>query len=594
MSQSKKFNNKQKKRGNYRGKSNASAEVRQDDNPRNKFSPQQRLVESADMKGISGANDPGWYADSVDLRAAYFSYPFAAPLGINFQSGNATMDRSSVPGVMAYYFVPTIGRTTSADAAVNVAAQRLYSYVRYANSGHANYDPTDLMIYVLAMDSLEMYAEYLKRIYGLLTKYSRTNWYAPDALLKANWVNPVDLQKHIPDLFGYIRLFIAKTSAFAVPANVSLNKRHAWMCRHMWVDNPDSSKAQTYMYVPSAFYRFTLDSTGAGMLTADSWIQPQSYTGAVPVSSLATFDQLVSFGNSLLSSVVAQEDFGIMSGDIMKAFPNDYRVIEDITQDWQVPFEYSAEVLSQIENATVFSGYGQLEVKQVIPTPGTNSAYLSSSPIVELSLFYTNTVSSATPTGADVQKLKPLFEAGYINTAKSLLNFHHENPTQDEVAVATRLMVRVDPTVWVVTKRTQGYQTLIVQTNVDECGSEIVVGAKIFFMNRTSTLTNNQLYTFDVPTVLPVSYTSGSSADVASNVQLVAARLEQLATFDWHHGVMIGDLSVLSSDTLINFPTVGAPQGIAVDIDTYTWIDSVNLGNMHRAALINEDRKSVV
>lgn len=570
-----------------------SDSVSQDKNPRNKFSNQQRLVESADMRGIAGTNDPGWYADSVDLRSAYFSYPFASPLGINFQSGNAKLDQSAIPGVMAYYFVPTIGVTNSASDAVNVAAQRLYSYVRYANSGHANYDATDLMIYLLAMDSIEMYAEYLKRVYGMLLKYSKTNWYTPDSMLIANGVNPKDLQKHIPDLLGYIRLFIAKASALAVPANVSLNKRHAWMCRHMWVDNPNSSKAQTYMFVPSAFYRFMLDSTGAGKLAQTDFINPEM-VNVGPKLTLKTFDQLVKFGDQLLDSVIAQEDFGIMSGDIMKAFPNSYRIIDDITQDWQVPFDYSAEVLSQIENATVYSSVSGIDVTQVTPTPGEGAGYLQSNPIVGMTLFFNGNGSSTMLTNSTA--LQPLFQAGYLNTARAMLNFHHENPTQDEVAVATRLMVRVDPSKrWEVyrTTATGSYTNLGISSKVDECGSEIICGAKMYFKNDNANNTYD-LYVFDVPTVLPVSYavpttTTGSAADIARNIQLVAARLEQLATFDWHHGVLIGDVS-FSELTEGGFAavTVGDPQGIAIDADTYTWIDSTNIANMHRAALINE------
>lgn len=586
--------NSQNKNQSKRGK-RYSDSVRADRNPDNRFTPEQRLEESVAMKGTRKqcprdvANDPAWYTSAVDLRSSYFSYPFNAPLGMPFQSGNVQLDDSSVPGVMAYYYAPTVGVATSATSAVNVAAQRIYSYVRYENSGHANYDPVDLMIYILAMDSLEMYAMFLQRIYGMLLKYTPVNWYSPEAMLKAQFVDPVDLSKHIPDLYGYIKLFVAKTSALSVPASVSYNARHAWLTSRLWVDSKDSSKAQTYMFVPQSYYKFGLDSNGAGQLTQARLFDVAGYIGEVQQSALLSFDDLVAFGNSLLAPVLAQEDFGIMSGDILKAYKGNVRSITMIPEDYVVPFDYSEEVMSQIENATVWSGVTNTNITQVVPTPGTDSAYLKSTPTVEAFLYLTGSLTTQQQ-AAILQQGINVMQSGYSATNKKMLNFHHDNPTPDEVAVATRLMTQwTNKQSPALTQRTTGYQTWVMTNPVYECGSEIIVGARMFFNIAGATAGSVVLNGYDAPTVLPITINGASTtlSALLTPPAFIADRLEQLATFDWHHGVYIG---MLAYDFTGTTPQVQShnPDGIAIDADMFTWIDSVNIANMHAAALINE------
>lgn len=562
--------------------------VKRDDNPRNRFTPKQRAIESDDMrKSVPEINDPGWYYSSVDMRQAFYSFPFNAPLGLAFQSKSASLDDSSVPGVLAYYFTPTAGVASSANDALNVAAQRSYSFVRYANSGHANYDATDLMLYYLAADSLEMYATFLQRIYGMVRMYNRTNWYYPEALLKANFVNPADIQQHIPDLYGYIQLFVAKASSMAVPAGLSYNLRHAWMARNIWLDNPDTNKAQTMMYVPQSYYTFTLDSNGAGQLEQLRLFDVNSYIGEVGTENLLTFAQLVSFGNNLLNNMLQQEDFGIMSGDVMKAYPNNYRVIQTIPQDYVALPQYSQEVLSQMENAVVYSGVIGSNITQSNPnTPDTN--YLVTQPRVELNTF----ILVDNPAGIDnaggvATAIQTLYQAVYSNECSRMLNFHKELPTTDDVAVATRLIVQMNTSGapgWQFRKGS--YSPLFLSQLVNSCGSEIICGARIF----TNEVIQGQskLYAFDVPSYLNVAIPARTDNYNMTGIALIAARLEMLENFDWHHGVCVGGTVYTPSSADMAVEGSFAPQGIAIDADQYTWIDSVNITNMHNAALLNE------
>lgn len=72
-------------------------------------------------------------------------------------------------------FVPSIGRTSGESSPANVASKNIYSFVRFANSGRTNYEATDLMMFLLAMDNAYMYAGYLIRIYGIIMKNDPSN-----------------------------------------------------------------------------------------------------------------------------------------------------------------------------------------------------------------------------------------------------------------------------------------------------------------------------------------------------------------------------------------------------------------------------------
>lgn len=85
----------------------------------------------------SSANDWQWYAQNSQLIKDYASYPFGRALGSRLQvtptllqpgtDGGTLINNQSVPGLMVYYYQPSIGSPTDANAPINVAARNIYS-----------------------------------------------------------------------------------------------------------------------------------------------------------------------------------------------------------------------------------------------------------------------------------------------------------------------------------------------------------------------------------------------------------------------------------------------------------------------------------
>ena len=532
----------------YRGKKPVNKEERSD----------QRVDREVEEVKGSQPNDWRWYAQNEQLIRDYASYPFGTPLGNLIQSGNKNISSGSIPGLMSITFAPTIGVADSENSPINVAMRRLYSYVRHANSGASNYDAPDLMLYMIAVDSAVMFHSELKRLYGVMRDYTPFNRYYPRALCQAMFFDPDDIEVHLNDLRGYINQYAVKLSQLWVPNSMSYIARHSWMCEGIYVDSV-SSKAQSYMYVPRSFYRFKLDEDGAGMCEVASFGAPLN---------LQTFDQLVTFGNSLLNPMIANEDFGIMSGDILKAFGAGGVIqIPPIGEDYQVIPVYNQEVLSQIEN-TVFGSVGNNAVTQM---KAVGTGWLKSAPNITITIPVQSQVTNQTNANSIVDTVLSAYQGG------NFLSMHSDNIEPAQVMVATRNM-------WAAGQRTNNAtMSATTVTGVAPlvcCGSEVFSSAYMYYYVKDSA-NGVKLQYNSLNMAQPVLIKSTTPDAGLKSLTLLTA---QLSAFDWHPGVfmypIIGGVDGENAVILAN--------GVLRDLDYYTVLDENSLANMHMTALLSE------
>lgn len=517
---------------------------------KDRFTKRERDVESMDMRSEDrlpkgGDNDWTWYARTPELVRSYASYPFGVATGNFMQYGIPNMDSISVPGIMAYYFGPAIGEATNEISPVNVAMRQLYSDVRHKNSGSTNYDAPDLMMYILAMDSPYMYISFLRRLYGVMMNYSVLNRYTPKALVSAMMVDFDDVQQHLPELLGYINQLSAKVAgSLCIPNGMSYMARHTWMCSGIYTDS-STSKAQMYLYVPESYYQFKVVEQDPGGYVSS--LQPVRF--GFPGTTYMTYSQLVSFGNALVNPLLANEDINIMSGDILKAYGMGGIVSIPQTPDtYQVLPEYNTEVLSQMENATVFNSSGY---DSVIQNTSIGGGYLTYGGI--RSLGYT----ISTPLTVPEDQLATL---ATIAKQKKLLNFHWEHPTPENVLVATRLSTCANQTTAV-----QSGNTISISGNYP-IGSELVCGCRIWFYNgMDSRVLNSSSYS----TLYPVTQVTNFAYQ----------ELGLLSIFDWHPAVL--PINITSNGVITGYVPFE-------DVDMYTFLDRDNIYNLHNIALLQE------
>lgn len=398
-------------------------------------------------------NDVSWYAKNQQMLTDAASFSYNSPLGnpVPFSellSGvpNSLVGNDAVAGVAQLQFVPCIGISTNSISPANIAANNIYSYVRYMNSGAKNYDQADMMLYLLAMDNLYMYINWMKRIYGYVNTYSQYNKYVPAAYAAADSVDIADLRANLADFRLFINNCCARASAFCVPAVMPLFVRHSWMVSNIYKDS-DTLKAQSYMYVPSWFYKY--DETGSkygGQLII------QGRTGNAKLSDLRTIFE------SMFSKLAYSEDIGVMSGDILKAYGQERLFkLSSVDPDYTVLPVYNEEVLSQIHNLQI-----------VEPNTASENAK-------------TWNVTQDPDTGYLV--FNPTVIPWAYNPKKIMVNMPWDGVTPADTMVATRL--------------TAAYEG----SKLTACGSELITKFQVYKYNTKGVLQITVSYTSPIISV---------------------------------------------------------------------------------------------
>lgn len=502
----------------------------------------------------AACNDPSWYAKNQFLLESAASLAYGTPLGAPFRMDNIRSQEdlpetqayvgitASIPGVMSILVAPTPGKSIDYASPVNVAAQNVYSYVRYKNSGAANYDAPDLMLYLLAMDSLYAAWNWAKRLYGLACAYNQLNRYTPRALVQANGVDYDDLVLNLANFRTYVNKLGAQINSFCVPATMNYLVRHSWMFSNVYKDS-DTSKSQFYEFVPAFLYMYSeTTSEQGGELIPININQGQT-------TLLKTAD-VINLLNNMVSALSYSEDIGIMSGDILKAYgQGGLFILSPMEAEYTVQPVYNREVLSQIENlhplAVTAADVATFKIGQ---NPDTN--YITFNP----------TVSNAT-----VHK-------------GVMINIHSESPTPSDTMVATRLIT--------LARRSASGNTLY----VNSYASEIVTGLNIYVYTPKgvspfatfSSYDNLQLELTAVPfDNFEWIYEDSSKAPSSNPLIQQIGIVNMVEQFDWHPTMHLMLIDASTTPVTVKSLTPFA------DIDMFTIASTDVIDRMNEVALLS-------
>lgn len=403
--------------------------------PQTKSKGSSKFAEDAEDKDLKRekkpGNDPAWYASNPEIMRDAASYPFSYNTGATeIHDASVWTDSAiefhpadQIAGVCSLKVHPVVGTAHYATDPVNVAAQSVYSFVRHANSGHSNYDPADLMIYILAMANMYSFLVWAERLYGYALTYDQRNRYLPNELISTNNVQVSSLIDNLANFRFWINTLVAKMVSFAVPATMSIFSRLSFLFSDYYLEGT-SIKEQLYQYVPAGFYKFELDSNQLGKLT---W-KPFNYSTPMTVSDIITY------GEDLFNAIWSQEDFGIMSGDILKAYGDRIIKLAPIPEYYQIVPKFDPIVLTQMKNADIISA----DISDIAQDPNDGTILQALVPVGISASSKWYGVANTLP-AALVSPLNKVFMA----TIKDyrILTVDTDTPTPDIVMEATRLKV---------------------------------------------------------------------------------------------------------------------------------------------------------
>lgn len=501
-------------------------------------------------------NDPSWYISEETILKDAASLSYANLAGVhytinqNLRNLGPTWDINNdyirqeqpqtIPGIMVFEHINTFGQSSPYhgvfdDSALTSMVRALYSYVRHANSGSKNYEAPDLGMYILAVDQVYTFIAELQRVYGVLTLYSRVNRYYGRRLVSAMGFNYDDLSTQIADLRAYINMLVYKASSLAVPANFSVFARHIWLANNYFTDSA-SGKANIYLFRPCRYGRFAgfEDERGSQIIYDLKWMEDRENDRRL--------EDIKAMGTALMSPLLNNEDIGIMSGDILKAFGQDNLAkLTLINEDYQVLPVHSLEVLTQIQNLSLpmhvlcqpCSGLNHEEFSTIPKIVQENGVIISNIGMY-VDLKKTRSAAALTASGLD-----------------RFLSMPMDNPTPSDTMVATRL-TNIPSSMFDIELSGSDIDYKRYVAVYDVTGTELITSATIYYINGA----------------ISIAQTSNDASDLAA-----------LSAFDYHPYVIAWHNEGNGQNLL---------DGFVFESDNYTVLTKATLNKMHEAAIVGE------
>lgn len=428
----------------------------------NKKGNRKDKVTKAEEVAAKPFNDPVWYFKYPELMQAAARVPFVKRPGTiikdafnsNYE-GTATVQPIEVPGVLTMQFVPTIGKSNKNIDPASLTAKELYSSVRSQFSSALNADAPDMLIQVMALDSIYAYIAAIKRMYRVLNSVSVDNYVMPNGLLVAMGIKeeliPL-LQANKSNLYGTINTLVRMCQKFICPAAFPVMDRHYWMCDNVFMDAP-SQAGQMYLFMPHGFNKFALVQNPQGELSGGLEYTPWDLANQTADTIV---NYIYSFGADLIESLSAWESAYDINGYFTKAFGDNKFIISEIGLMDTVDAKYSTEVLMQIQNSTsvpVATGATTTYIvdNQVSQDPLTNAVICNP----KLTVTTLSNVETASATGGGIINIplgvspspELVVEATRLKSLYTIeTGISRSEPNVFDVNCATEFIVRKDLT----------------------------------------------------------------------------------------------------------------------------------------------------
>lgn len=502
-------------------------------------------------------NDVDWYTVSDQLLRDAGSLSFNNPLGNSlrvtelsqFASGITYSDSgnldNAIPGVIALHYIPTIGYSNDSYSAINVAAKGLYSAVRADNSGAKNYEPADMMKYLMAVDSAYSLWSYMARAYGIARVYSVVNRYWPTAILEAMHINASDMFAHLADLRYYLNMYAVKLNALCAPSSMPIFKRHFWMNSGIWKD-AKNDKAQLYLFIPDYLYMY------------DETTTPAQLKGVNVIGNDNTrllVSDIIDIMESMINPLLASEDIGIISGDLFKRYgmSGSFK-LASVNEDYEVYPVYSAEILSQIQNIR-FVGV----------------------PLAE-SVNITELTTDDGNAGALHQVLN-VQRGEFLQNIAHVLNLDEDlaDTSPQSVMIASRLSAM--GTVVKSADATFGYQSVI-----DVCGSEVCTTWDMYRIINGSVI--NMFSDYYKCNAIVERTTNAPVVNV--NAEIAICLANALSAFNYHPIAFTNVRAAFPDGKLGTVSWSNCQNTYDYDFDNYSVVGKTALRKLHESALLAE------
>lgn len=198
----------------------------------------------------------------------------------------------------------------------------LYAKIREYNSGAKNYDPPALVRLIFAMAGVFQRINFLQRIYGLINHVSAYNRAFPQMLFRAMHLDYESFRDDQTNFAARLDTIIVRAKDIKLISDIPILERIGMMYANYYIDT-DDARDTLYIPMPGVKGFLDLDATENLIFSDGGFGQHGAHWGNTDSDTeLVTADALLSNTEQYLNKVLTSQDFGIMQGDIVHAFPN--------------------------------------------------------------------------------------------------------------------------------------------------------------------------------------------------------------------------------------------------------------------------------
>lgn len=245
--------------------------------------------------------------------------------------------KSVVPGVVGIRYIPTFGVATGKQTEpVNLAARNMWMNLRSLYSNRIPYTAGAIVMYSMALDSILMAFQVLKRAYGVCFAYDARNRYVADGIIHGMGIDPVDFRLNLPDIKVYINRLATQLSAFGVPTELKFIYDHVDWASHVYMDDV-AANAQYIVTTPKFYWKIDW---------ANNKLVPHE------IESYAThWFYIKQQMDQLVESFVNYEDCYMIASDMLRLYGS-LATVGPVNSDYMVGPEFSPEFLEKMHNAS--------------------------------------------------------------------------------------------------------------------------------------------------------------------------------------------------------------------------------------------------
>ena len=307
-----------------------------------------------DPRGIK-FNHPQWFMPNEAIGEQIASIPFNVVSGGKLQlsgfSALNTFDQAQVSSsecsgrvqsVMTINYFSTPGISSEGISGINMAATKIYAAIRSKNSGAKVYEAADVMMYILLMQ--DIYANLCSafRTVGISSYFTFLDKNVPDTFGQALNIDLKDVRANRARYLARINTIIDKVNSFAVPANLKVFQRSAYINTNVFKDS-DTTHGQYYIFFKENFYRWSAKTSSKGTELKCNLVDTIMTNGVL--------DNYLDMIDTQINDLFLDSDVLTISADILKAFDNvNLYKFKQLSSDFAITPSYDINILGQIHN----------------------------------------------------------------------------------------------------------------------------------------------------------------------------------------------------------------------------------------------------